>query len=580
MLDGALLHLLKNEIFRATELARVDKIFMPSRDEIVLSLSVKGFSGKLILSAKPNSPRIHFTEYAPENPSSPPMFCMLLRKHLTSGRLIGIRQAGLDRILFLDFNCKNELGDTVLLTLAIEIMGRNSNIIFIKDGKIIDAVRRVDPENSTRFILPGATYELPASQNKINLLENEPKSIIYVLENIDDCDLSKALLTVIDGTSPIVCRELAFLALRGADLRVSELTEEHKERLLFFITKLKNTILADNTPTLVNSTKGLPLDFTYMTVSQYGNKAATKTFDSYSNLLDAFYAERDKAERIRSHSEDLLKLLTNLTERTSRKIGARKADLKSADDREKLREYGELIKANLHNLKNGDPICEAENYYDPHLKTIRIPLDITLSPSANAQKYFKQYKKATTAAQMLNKLIEEAETELAYLNSVFDALSRAKEISELAEIREELTAGGYIKGHKDKKKAVKALPPLEFISSDGFKILVGKNNRQNDIVTFKMAEKSDIWFHVKNMPGSHVVVLTNGKTPPETTLTQAAELAATHSKASIGSLVTVDYTTIKFVKKPPAAKPGMVIYENYKSATVTAAEKEPEGVKI
>ncbi len=547
-LDGAILSLIVRDINERAADSHIEKISMPSKDMVVIGLSKRGFSGRLVLSCNPVSPRAHLTDEKFENPATPPMLCMLLRKRL-NGRLKQVRQAGMDRILFFDFDCKNELGDDCLLTLAMEIMGRGSNIIFMdEDQKIIETLRRMDPKEGKRFLLPGATYELPPQQDRFDIFEDSEK-LISEIEN-SALPLDKAIGQTVSGLSPIVCREAS---LKGNPADAIEF--------------IKSNLEQGGTPTLVCDLSGEPKDFTFVPISQYGDAMQTFTCSDYHTLLCRFYSEREQRENLRRHSQDLIKLITNLKERTARKIIARQMEKKKCEDREILRRNGELIKANLHAIENGQPTLTAINYYDPDCATVDIPLDVTLSPSQNAQKYFKEYRKASTAAQMLDELIEKAQADALYFDAVGDSIARAQTTGELLQIREELRTEGFIKGSAPKGRQT-ALPPLKFISSDGYEILVGRTNLQNDKLTLQIAEKSDIWLHTKDIPGSHVVIRTGGKIPPDNTITEAAILAATHSKGANSSMVPVEYTFAKFVKKPKGAKPGMVIYTNNKTAYV------------
>lgn len=571
-LDGCTLHFITNEIIEKAQNSRIERITMPFKDRLVLSLSAPGFNGKLLISCNPSYPRINFTNEKFENPITPPMLCMLLRKKMTGGRLVSIKQVGFDRILFLDFECKNELGDNVLITIAVEIMGRLSNIIIIQEGKIIDSVRRFDPEEGKRFILPGAKYELPPTQNKLNIINTDADIIINKIKSGNDMPLSKALCSIIDGISPLIGREIAFRCTTFADVKVSDLDNVAFEELARQIKAFKDVILEGGNPVIIMDKGDIPKDFTFMDIQQYGSMFHTIKCEDYSSLLDVYYAKKDLAENMRIRSSSLLKLLTNLSQRITRKINNRQQDLTATQSREKLRIYGELIKANLHVIKAGDSYIEAVNYYDPQYKKIKIPLDSALSPSRNAQKYFKDYKKANTAANMLEQLINSAQQELLYIQTVLEALKRANSISELAAIKHELIESGYLKSSS--KKPVKNIKgtPLKYFSTDGFTIYVGKNNYQNDQLTLKIASKDDLWLHTKNIPGSHVIIEANGSTIPDSTIEQAAILAALNSKASQSKQVPVDYTLVRYVKKPNKAKPGMVIYKNNKTAFVDPTE--------
>lgn len=571
-LDGTLLYLLREELSRAVG-CRVQKINMPTREEMLLALSARGFSANLFIAAGGAFPRIQFTKVLPPNPAKPPMFCMLLRKMLGGARLAEIRQNGLERVLFLDFDSVSELGDPVRLTLCCEMMGRRSNIILVgPDGKMIDAVRRSSPEAEGRLIHPGAVYEMPPLQGKLNWLREPPQATAEAAMTTPGL-LSKALCAVMDGVSPLIGRELAFLSCKTVDARTDSMSPLELQRLSVQLERLREQVESGGTPTLVCDPKGTPFELTYCPVTQYGMAAVTSVYPDYSSLLDAFYAKKDQAQRLKAHSAGILKALTTLSERTARKINHQRADLEKTKDREQLRIYGELLKANLHAVQPGDPYCDAVNYYDPDCHVVRIPLNVALSPAANAQKYFKDYRKASAAAGLLGDLIEKGEEELKYFDSVFDELSRAETLSELDAIRDELTAGGYVKdarpsAGKGKRKSPPPLAPLEFRSDEGFTILVGRNNRQNDSLTLGTADKTDLWLHTKGIHGSHVIVRCEGKTPGDTTVTQAAVLAAFYSKGRDSAMVPVDYTLVKHVKKPAGAKPGMVIYTTNETAYV------------
>lgn len=574
-LDGAFLRHIKKELEEQALTARVDKIYQPNRDELVLFLRTRGGMLRLLMSARANSPRVHFTQYAPENPKTPPMLCMLLRKRLSGAKLVAIRQPELERLLYFDFDATNELGDKVRLTLVMEIMGKYSNIILIDgEGIIIDALKRVDAEmSSQRLVLPGLQYRLPPPQNKRNLLKCTAEEIFSDLKReAGDRALNKALLQQIQGISPVVCRELEHLTGRGRDLSIHQMSQDDEDRLRFFVDRLRGTVSsAGGAPYLVADRQGKPLDFSFFNITQYGSGAVVNRADSFSALLDQFYAERDRIERMRVRSQDLLRILSNLSERLSRKINAQRAELNQCADREQLRVCGDLLNANLYRIDKGAQRVELENFYQG-MEPVTIRLNPALTPSQNAQKYYKDYRKARTAEQVLAGQIEQAQQELEYVDTVFDALSRAGTERELNEIRQELLEQGYLKRSKGKQKPQAMMGPLAFTSSEGFLILVGRNNRQNDKLTMKQANNNDLWFHTKNIPGSHTIVVTEGRTPGEQTIREAAVLAAYHSRAKNSSQVPVDYTQIRSVNKPAGAKPGMVIYDNYHTLYVTPEE--------
>lgn len=575
-LDGITLSMLKNELSEKLIGARIDKIHQPSKEELVISLRWNGGNGKILISASASAPRIHFTESSVDNPKNPPMFCMLMRKHLSGAKLVEIEQFGLERMLHLSFSTYNEFGDPVIIKLAVEIMGRHSNIMLIgPDGKIIDAIKRVTADmSSVRQVMPGMTYVFPPAQNKMNTLDVDCMELVSRLKNGRDIPLSKALMENLDGVSPIVCREISDIVTGGFDTKAHDLSDGECEKLEACLEKIAESIKTGNAaPYMVIEENGHPLDFTFIKVNQYGDAMEIRKFDSFSAMLDKFYSERSGADRMKQRSNDLFKFVVNLADRISRKLDVQRQELARSTERDILRVKGELIHANLWMLEKGMTSVVLENYYD-NCKPLEVKLDPRLSPNQNAQHYFSEYRKADTAERMLKKFIEKGEAELSYIESVFDLLSRARTDDEVIAIREELVAQGYLKNHrKNNQKPVK-LAPKEYISSDGFKILCGRNNIQNDKLTFKDSRKNDIWLHTQKIHGSHTVIITEGKEVPETTIQQAAIVAAYNSKARESSLVPVDYTEIKNVKKPSGSAPGKAVYEHYKTAYVRPAQFE------
>ncbi|MGN0457239.1 MAG: NFACT family protein [Acutalibacteraceae bacterium] len=574
-LDGAFLRFIKTELEEKLIGLRVEKVFQPNRDELVVAF--RGVSGayKVLMSARANSPRVNITQYPPENPQTPPMLCMLLRKRLTGAKLKEITQYQLERVIRFTFDATDELGDKIELSLIAEIMGKYSNVIFVDgSGNVIDALKRVDMTmSSQRLVLPGVEYRLPPPQDKLNPLEVTADEIIgRIRSSGKTVTLNKAILSAVQGFSPVVCRELEHLTGRGAELDTLSMTDEQYSRLGFF---LKRTLgeIGDNKgiPCMVQDLNGKPIDFSFMNILQYGTAAKTVRFESFSELLDSFYLEHDKTERMRVKGQDLLRLLTNITERLTRKINTQKIELSNSEDREPLRIKGDLLQANLYRIEKGMTEVEVENFYEENMPMIKIKLNPALTPGQNAQKYYKDYRKAKNAQQYLTVEIEKAQQELLYIDTVFDSLSRAETERELAEIKQELIEGGYIKRIRSRQKIKGTLPPLEFTSKSGLKILVGRNNVQNDKLTLKTARNYDLWFHTKDIPGSHTIIVSQGETPDDETILYAAQLAAYHSRAKESSKVPVDYTLIKYVSKAVGAKPGMVIYKNQKTLFVKPA---------
>ena len=576
-LDGCFLRHIKTELEEKLLGGRVDKIHQPNREELVVAFRTREAAFKVLFSARANSARVHFTSIPLENPKQPPMLCMLLRKKLQGAKLTAIRQPEAERLLHFDFDTINELGDHVTLTLTMEIMGRYSNIILSDEhGKIIDALKRVDAEmSSQRLVLPGLSYHLPPPQNKLCPLTTSSQQVVEALKALPkDMELSKGYLAVLQGVSPIVCRELAHQVGRGRELTVKTMDEEQVFRAGFFYQQMRDTVEdVSGKPFMAVSPQGKPMDFSFLEIHQYGTAAVVKEAESFSQLLDEFYRERDKQERMRVREQDLLKLLSTHSERLSRKINAQRGELEQCADRDGLRVAGDLISAHMYQMEKGAESVDLPDFYQEGSPLVHIKLDPALTPSQNAQKYYKEYRKAKTAEEKLTEQIELAGKELEYLESVLDALVRAETERDLAEIRAELQEQGYLRKLRSKKEKPAAVSaPMKFTTSDGFTVLVGRNNRQNDRLTLKTANNNDIWFHTKNIPGSHTVLVTQGREPTETAMEEAALLAAQHSRAKDSSQVPVDYTQIRYVSKPQGAKPGMVIYVNYKTLYVTPGE--------
>lgn len=554
-LDGIFLHHIKNEISAFAVGARVEKIHQPSKEELVFSLRSREGAKKMLVSARADSARIHFTEFPPENPAKPPMLCMLFRKHLLSAKITDIEQDGLERILTIGFDSTNELGDPVHFSLIVEIMGRYSNVILVdENGIVVDALKRVDEEKSqVRTILPGEKYVSPPAQDKMNIFDDD-ETLIENRIRESRKTLPKAFQDAVMGVSPIVCREYE----NGAPLSVIKQYAKNPEF---------SVVVTDK-----------PFDFSFMPINQYGSLASLKEFDSPSALLDYFFYEKVRIDRIRQRSAELFKTLQNLQERAVRKAANREKELEECKDKETYRIFGDLIISNQYALKKGAPYYDLQNYYDEN-KIVRIPADVTLSPAQNAQKYYKEYRKKQIAETKLTDFIAQARQEAEYLDSVIDSLSRAETDSEISAIRTELAETGFLKRKSFKSKNEKALKPMEYESTEGFKIFVGRNNVMNDKLTLKTAKNYDLWFHVKDTAGSHVLVQNDGREFTDKVIREAALLASYNSKAGHSSNVPVDYTIIKNVKKPAGAKPGMVIYDDYKTEFVTPNMEEIERIK-
>ena len=559
-LDALCLTAVAEELRRAVVGGRIDKIYQPTRDEIVLFLRGQGENLKLLLSANPGHPRAHLTTLNRENPDKPPMFCMLLRKHLLGGRILELNQPPLERILDFKLETIDELGDRVERRLVLEAMGRSANLILLdREGRIIDCIRRIDGDLSKgqRQVLPGLFYRPPAAPDKLNPFTMEEEQLRAALDNPMGKEPEKLLMDTFTGFSPLIAREIVFRA--GGE-----------EGLVRELLKLQKTVSEKDFTAYLLVREGKPVDFSFLPILQYGPETESIRQDSFSALLDGFYERREAAERVKQRGQDLVKAVTNARDRTARKLANQEKELTATFDREKLREQGDIITSNLHRMEKGMEVLHAQNFYDPEYGEIDIRLDPLLTPQQNAAKYYKDYNKAKKAEEMLTIQIEKGEKELEYLNSVLENIRLAEGERDLGEIRQELTDTGYLRRAKTAAKREKKVAgkPMEFRSTAGLRITVGKNNSQNDQLTTKQAYKSDIWLHTQKIHGSHVILWLEGGEADAQSLTEAAILAATFSQAGDSTRVPVDYTPVKYVKKPAGARPGMVVYTTYQTAVV------------
>jgi len=567
-LDAATLALTAAELKETLTDAKIAKIFEPTRDELVLTLRTRTETFGLLLSARSGSARVCLTNETFENPETPPSFCMLMRKHLTGGRLLDVRMEPGDRIVYFDFQCTNEMGDLVRNTLCAELMGRYSNLVLVQGGKIIDALKRVDFEDSdVRQLLPGLAYTTPPKPARPDFLSVSAASIVAAACE-RDLPVADALNKTVAGVGPVVCREAAWRAFGGEHLPANELTAAQRVQLCAAIDALKEEHAQGGRPCSVADPNGKPVEFTFFYPQQYGEKYTVREWPSFSAMLDGYYAEKDRAERLRTKSKELHKAVHNMYERAVRKQAARREELAASGKSEQLRLYGELLSANLYRAEKGMKSLTVPNWYDGGSE-VTIPLDVRFTPSQNAQNFFKNYKKKQTAARMLVELLAEGEKEIAYLETVLYEVETAGGEAALNEIRAELKSQGYLKYYKPRDKRQKPADFLRFTSSDGFEILVGRNNAQNDRLTLHTARGKDLWFHVKQAPGSHCVVMSRGEDIPETTRQEAAELAVLHSSQNGGAKVAVDTTEVKNIWKANGAKPGMVLYNVYTTVYVT-----------
>ena len=539
---------------------RVEKIHQPSRDTVLLL--VKGSEGreKLLFAANPTAPRLHLTASSPENPPEPPMFCMLLRKHLSGARLLSIEQPPMERLAVFTFSCIDEMGDTVEKKLIAELMGRTCNLYLLgADGRIIDCLRRIGIDESKRPALPGLYYQSPEPVGKLDPAVMQKEDYVNLLKEPGPELLCERLMDRLGGLSPLVCREAALFAGGDTDHRIGLDVESVAQRLDMFF----KAHISDPAPYYYADKLGNMKQFAFCPINQYGSNQKAESFTA---LLDAFYILRDRKDAMRQKSQAVRKTVQNLVQRLTRKLAIQEKELTATYDRERLRQLGDILTANIHQIKKGQKVVECIDFYDENMPTIPIAISELLSPQQNAAKYYKDYGRMKNAEKELTRQIELGEQELVYLQSVLEELDRAQTDAELEEIKRELQEGGYLRADNSKKRMKQGkLPPMRFESTDGYPIYVGRNNRQNEELTFKLARKDDIWCHASKVHGSHVIISCGGTQPPDNTVTQAAQLAAYYSGATGGQNIAVDVTTVKQVKKTPGAKPGMVIYHTYRT---------------
>jgi len=576
-LDAITIHALANELEGTIVGAKIDKVQQPARDMIVLTLHGNGRNGKLLISAGTGTARVHFTSSSFENPQTPPMFCMLLRKHLVGARIAALNQPNMERMLVLELDTYDEMGIEAKKQLIIEMMGRNSNVILTGgDGLIIDCLRRVDGDMSrVRQVLPGLLYRLPPEQDRPNFFTVSPEQKEYCFKGGDpEKAADKWLLDSFSGLSPLSCRELSHLATGEVSKPLGQFTQSQMEAFIAALRALENRVSALNFEPTMLLVDDKPSDFSFMPINQYENAAQTQPYPDFSSLLEDFYSKRDRQEQMRRKSQTLYRSVKSAHERAIRKLAARREELKKTEDRDRARKYGDLIMANLYRIKKGDRAAVVEDYFDESSPTIEIPLDELKTPQQNAAAYYREYNKAKTAEKYLGELIVKGEKEEAYLLSVLDEITRCESERDLSEIRRELTQTGFIKMQKtEKKEKIKESAPLRFLSSTGFEILVGRNNAQNDVLTTKKARRTDLWLHVQKLHGSHVIISCDGTEPDRQTILEAGMLAAYHSQGRDGGKIPVDYTQVRFVKKPSGAMPGAVLYTDYKTLFVEPDEK-------
>lgn len=571
-LDAVAIRALVNEL-QVLVGGRIDKVHQPERDEIVVHVRTYEEHYKLVMSASSAHPRIHLTQTSKKNPSSAPLFCMLLRKHISSGKIVAIEQEGFERIVRISVESYDELGDLTTKKLIIEIMGRYSNIILVSaDNRIIDSVKHIDESvSSVREILPGGIYEAPPVQNKKNLTDFDNETYIDFTR---PQKADKALISAVGGISPLTARELVYSVFGTTDINSQEINTNRAAALKLEVLKLCEKVKdGEFSPCLItDANTGRIIEFSAIDIKQYENLAKADSYDSMNALVDAFYYKRDMHERMRQKSADLVKLLNNSRERAAKKMSILERTLKDAENLDMYKIYGDLLTANIYRMGEGMKEIEVENFYESDCPAVKISLDPAMGPAQNAQKYYKKYNKAKTALTEAAKQLNASRADLEYIESTLAMVENCEDVSDINAIRAELAEQGYItrrQQYKNKRKN-ESSKPMHFVSSDGFDIYVGRNNTQNDYLTLKLANRSDLWFHTKDIHGSHTIIkLGLDKEVPHQTIYEAAQLAAYYSKARESSQVPVDYTVIKNVKKPNGAKPGMVIYDGYNTIYVT-----------
>ena len=567
-LDAICLQAVLEELRPEVVGARIDKVQQPARDQVILVL--RG-SRRLLLCAGANAPRIQLTALSRENPAEPPMFCMLLRKHLAGARITDVVQPDLERIVRLELDTADEFGRPGRRTLVLEAMGRRSNLILLdEEGRIIDCLRRVDADMSAqRQVLPGLYYQPPAAVGRLPVTEETEAGFREKLAAANpERQLDAFLLDHYFGVSPLMARELAFRAAGETDSRLFTLGPEGLDRFWVVFSGFLEAVEEKHFTPICLRREGRPFEFACFPIAQYGAAAEAVPYESFSTLLDDFYEAREQEERARQRGADLIRTAATARDRLRRKLSQQERDYAETQNRDQLRQCGDLITANLYRMERGSSQLVCENFYDENGGEVTIPLDPLLTPQQNAAKYYKRYTKAKTAEHYLREQMEIARRDIAYLESVLEELHHAETEQDFLEIRHELRESGFLKkaGRKERQRAA---GPRKFRTTSGFQVLVGRNNRQNDQLTLKDADYRDLWLHTQKIHGSHVILRTGGQEVDDDTLVEAAKIAAYYSQARESGNVPVDYTQVKHVKKPAGARPGMVIYQTYQTINVT-----------
>ena len=560
---------------------RIDKVQQPARDQVILLL--RG-NKRLLLNAGANAPRIQLTEVPRDNPAEPPMFCMLLRKHLVGARVADIIQPPLERLVRMELDITDDFGQPGKRTLVLEAMGRRSNLILLDgEGRVIDCMRRVDADMSAaRQVLPGLYYEPPAAVGRLPVTEETEAGFREKLSaGNPERQIDAFLLDHYFGISPLMARELAFRTTGETDSHLFGLDRAGEDRLWEELSEFISAVQENCFIPICLVKEGRPFEFSCLPIRQYGSAAEQETYESFSALLDAFYEARERQERVRQRGADLIRTATTARDRLRRKLAMQEKDYAATQDRDRLRVCGDLITSNLYRMERGQSKLVCENFYDENCAETTIQLDPLLTPQQNAAKYYKRYTKAKTAEKYLREQMEIARRDLEYLESVLEEIQHAEAEQDFIEIRNELRDAGFLrKQGKSKKEPKRTARPWEFHTTSGIRVLVGRNNRQNDQLTCKEADHRDIWLHTQKIHGAHVILCTGGQAVDDDTIVEAAKLAAWYSQARESGNVPVDYTQVKNVKKPAGARPGMVIYNTCRTVNVTPDEELVKALRV
>ena len=578
-LDAICLSALKTELSLQLEGSRIDKIQQPERDLLIFAVRGAGGTRRLLISAGSGDARVHLTDYQFENPSSPPMFCMLLRKHLTGARIMSVVQPRSERILEFVLSASDALGELNEKRLIVELIGRTSNIILAdSDGTIIDCLRRRgEGVLEQRGMLPGLIYRPPAQQegkrDPTTITQDEWRQFFYSSPGAGTAE--KWLLSSFTALSPLICREITWRAYSDCDIRLDEIKDSGAALSKEFFSLMEHVHSEQFEPSILVNSDGSYRDFSYTDIKQYGNEYFCRCVDAFSPMLDEYFTRSAQQLRIRQRASDTTKMIKNARDRLVRKLAAQREELIKTEKREYYRQCGDLITSNLHLMKKGRSVLRADDYFSDDGGEREITLDPLKTPQQNAEKYYKEYTKAKNAEKALTQQIKLGEDELVYLDSVIGELNLAESERDILAVRNELTQTGYIRLRKQSNAKIQEAAPMQFESRTGMRIIAGRNNIQNDKLTLKTAAGADMWLHTQKIHGSHVIIeCANGNNPPDAgTIEDAAVIAAFYSSAREATKVLVDYTLVRYVKKPQGSKPGAVIYTNYKTIIVNPNEE-------